>query len=282
MKRRSWISCLILLFGFALFGLAGVAKADPISLFDDAEKNIQAMQEAVLTSYFQLGDLYGTAMGNPLDISDGTFSAAGFSFSLTGTYQGMAVDESFVGSYDAGTESGSYTSSGTVGTDGVIGDGSWSWVDASATEEDLTFASETESLQSQIKYDTETQPLMPKLYFLVGEDPYYQYVVDQGIVAETKEGNLTGRYLYQYSQEIWPKFPPPPPPPPPPPDSGVVDAQLGSDVLTASYDFTTDTATGRVSTVPEPATWMLVATGLVGMGLGGWTRGRTSTSSSAS
>jgi hypothetical protein len=51
-----------------------------------------------------------------------------------------------------------------------------------------------------------------------------------------------------------------------------VYAVLGSDALTASYDFTNDTATGEVSTIPEPATWMMVGMGLAGLGMGGWRR----------
>jgi PEP-CTERM motif len=266
MKSPHWTWGLLVLLGFA-----HAAKASPI-LFTDAQKDAQVMQEAVLTSYFQVGNLFGASPGNPLSITTGIFSDSGWSFSLTGTYLGVPVNLGLSGSYDAVTGDGTFTSSGLVGATSVSGQGSWSWADVGSDEEDLNFASGLTSLESRIESDTETVPLFgPKRFVKVFEDHYYIYVEDFGTFAETQDGNPTGQFVEQESGERLPKFvvpfPPPPPPPEPQPDPNVeIVASLGSGNLTATEDDTQGTVTGTVSTVPEPATLLCVATGLAGLG----------------
>ena len=91
MKR---LDCVIILLCFS-----GLANATP--LFTDLEKNAQITEEAALTGYSLLGDLFGVSLGNPLNITAGIFTASAWSFGLTGMYQGMPVALDFSGNFDA-------------------------------------------------------------------------------------------------------------------------------------------------------------------------------------
>jgi PEP-CTERM motif len=264
MKR---LDCVIILLCFS-----GLANATP--LFTDLEKNAQITEEAALTGYSLLGDLFGVSLGNPLNITAGIFTASAWSFGLTGMYQGMPVALDFSGNFDAVSNSGSFSSAGVVGSSDISGLGSWTWTDVSPIEEDLNFST---SLATQTdEWDLETIPFLfgPKMYKKEDEDKSNTYVMDSGTWAVTHFGNVTGDSRPQISHEVRPKvkeFIMP----------ATVSARLGTAYLTAAEYYPVGKVTGSVSTIPEPSTLIALATGLAGISACGWLRRRVKQASPA-
>ncbi len=243
------------------------AAAD--SLFADNTKNAQILEEAALTNYLLLGQFFGTSNGNTLTIMDGTFSAFGWSFNLSGNYQGMSANLAFVGNYDSTSGSGSFTSNGVVGSSSLDGSGTWTWGDVGGDEEDLTFAA-SQTLATIIppepEWDYDTAPGEHKTYKKFGEFEGEDLIMDTANLNLTYFGQVTpfgGGHEFSVYQRPKPNL--------------IIEPAIATETASLSYadltaveSYPSNSVSGSVSTVPEPCSVLLWSTGLTGFSLLRW------------
>lgn len=184
-----------------LFGGLAVAQDDTTG-FTPAEESVEALYEAVLMSSSKLLQEFGP--GDAALSFSGSFSAGGWSATLSGDYAGQPVNLAFSGTYDGASRTGSFTSNGTYG-DGVwAGTGSWSYVQVDLMNLDMSWDSEaTISWPWKLVKPDKHFP-KPKRWARSVLPDGSVHVVDSGTYYSTIFGIPFGKAKQQISDWVYP------------------------------------------------------------------------------
>lgn len=231
---------------------AGLVTAD--------QKNLNTFAEAMITSEIQISERLGFEADQILNFG-GSFSDTGWLATLTGTYLGTSVNVTFIGSFDMAMNTGMFTSTGMLGSTSWTGTGAIAYTDVTPNDYSIDWVSNV--FLAGEEFDVEVK----KVYNYKEEDDTVTYT-DTGTIQKTKDGKPVGKPMKEDPSKG--KFPKPS-------DKGAGEYLIRVEnlyALDSQFDTGTGTISGQVSTVPEPSTWLMFGTGLLGLRGYGWLRRR--------
>ena len=237
-----------------MIGTVRNAEAQPI--FSPDLKNVIALDEAAAATLFLTTIPFGFSVGEQLPFS-GTFTESGWSLTMGGTYLSMPVNLSFNGSFNPSSNTGAFSSAGTIGVFPWTGSGSWSFTDVNPQTVSLDWSSQAIIGGQPGKPDFESSPKV----ITVREEGGFLVFEGTGLFRQTEDGRTVGvPHLQTTTARI---------PITAPPRVGSILFNLDSQIiLTGAVNLDTRTVSGSLQTVPEPSTLLLLASGLSGIHLG--------------
>lgn len=164
------------------------------------------------------------------------------------------------------TNQGSLSTIGTVGSSSWSGSGSWSFVDLAPDTDGFLF-----------DYIVTVIPGVgiPLIFDREIVDPKRELTTDDGTTRHTVS---QGRYFWTFFgvriKEVDERNDLIGPSNRGMPATVVVSLPQDQIVLTGTADFLTGVSSGAITVVPEPSTWLMFATGLLGLLGYGWRRGK--------
>jgi hypothetical protein len=191
-----------------LLALAGARDATPVQKstaaqgFTPAEKSVEAFYEAVVMSSSKLLQEFGPADA-ALSFS-GTFADGGWQGSLTGDYAGQPVNVAFTGTFDGGSNSGSFTTQGTYGTGTWSGDGTWSYTQPDPSTLLMSWDSQAVINWLSKLFKPDKHFTTPKRWARSVLPDGTVHVVDSGSYRSTRFGIPFGPVRRQISDWIYP------------------------------------------------------------------------------
>jgi hypothetical protein len=233
-----------------VFGQARTSFAE----FTFPEKNLEALDEGVILTVDDIVQGFG-AKAATLSFT-GSFTSMGWNATLTGNYGGNAVNITYSGTLSAAGDTGSFTSSGTVGPGTWAGTGNWAFNPPAGNPTNMTW-------DSSSTYTVGANPLIWDKHFLPPGKLWSKstlpsgdtHIVDSGTYIWTLFGvPIPLPQRQEISDWIIPAGNP---------GGATVTVSLPTDSirLTSTADFTAGTTSGTV-TVPEPSAFVLMCTAI--------------------
>jgi hypothetical protein len=252
--QSKWAERAIVVLSALLMPIA-TRHAGAASIMPD-EKNLSIVNEVGVTTHSMLIQEFGVS-GSVLNFA-GTFTQTAWSLNLEGTYSGMALALAFTGSFNPSTDSGTFVSTGTIGTSNWAASGSWNFADIDANNVSLDFSSQATITPVGGEVMNPDRKSLGKVNTRNPDGS----ISDTGSWALTENGKTTGK-TEQESSFIRRE------------DGGLgfATVTVGDSILVGNVNFTTGTTSGVVG-IPEASTLALMACGLlvvVTTGLG-WRR----------